>query len=141
MEAIGKAFLTWKRYAQREIHPYGITLKQFEILRQLKRRGGLYPAEIAEILFCDRPTVTVVIKNLERKRWVKRELVQSDFRRFKVTLRPEGEAKLKEILWDQPDYKKKRFRPTSCFTKEEGIKFKELLDKLNEHLKKIKDDV
>jgi len=140
MEAIGQAFLTWKRYCQREILPYGITLKQFEVLRQLRKRESLYPAEIADMLFCDRPTASVVIKNMEKQGWVKRELDSNDSRRIKVTLEPAGQAKLQEIAWDQPDSKQKRFRPSSCFTRQEKEQLTKLLAKLDQHLIQLKED-
>jgi DNA-binding MarR family transcriptional regulator len=139
MEAIGMAFLTWKRHAQKEIQPYGVTLKQFQVLRQLGEKGTLYPAEIADMLFCDRPTATVVIKNMEKQGWVKRELDPNDLRRFKVTLESAGQGKLKEIPWDRPDYKKRRFKPTACFTSQEKMQFKKLLAKLNEHFEQLKE--
>jgi len=140
MEAIGIAFLTWKRYCQKEIFPYGITLKQFEVLRQLERKGALYPSEIADMLFCDRPTATVVIKNMEKEDWVKRELDPDDSRRIKVTLKSAGQAKLKGIAWSHLDSKEKRFQPSSCFTRQEKEQLTKLLVKLNQHLKQIKED-
>jgi DNA-binding MarR family transcriptional regulator len=140
MESIGMAFLTWKRYAQKEIQPYGVTLKQFQVLRQLKKRGTLYPTEIAHMLFCDRPTATVVIKNMEKQGWVKREPDPNDLRRFKVTLEPGGKAKLKQVPWERPDYNRRRFKPASCFTNQEKKQFKKLLAKLNEHLEQLRDE-
>ena len=77
---------------------------------------------------------------MEKKDWVKRELGPTDLRSFKVTLEPAGHTKLKEIPWDQPDYKKRRFKPSSCFTKEEMNQFENLLFKLIEHLKKLEQE-
>ena len=135
MQALTVASLTWKRHLQKEVHPYGITLKQFYVLRQLKNEGVLNPSEIAEMLFCDRPTATVVIKNMERQRWVKRELDPNDSRRLRVTLEPTGQTKMKEIARKFADSKKESFDPLSCFTNKEKEQFTSLLAKLNLHLK------
>ncbi len=135
MHAIGKAFLTLKHFRQKEILPYGITLKQFYVLRQLIRKGVLNPSEIADMLYCDRPTATVVIKNMEKQGWVKRDLDPDDSRRIKVTLKPAGQMKMKEIARKLIDSKKKSFDPLSCFTSREKEQFTKLLAKLNLHLK------
>ncbi len=137
MRAVGMAHLKWKRYSQKEILPYKITLNQLEVLRQLKRKGVLYPTDIANMLFCDRPTATVVIKNMEKKGWVKRQLDSNDFRRFKVSLESAGKNKLKEISWEHPDHKRMKFQPASCFTHQERDQFNKLLTKLNEHLEQV----
>ena len=100
MRAIATASLLWKRYAQRNIHPHGVTLKQYEVLSQLKRRGTLFPSDIAEMLFCDRSTATVVIRNMEKQGWVKREIDTQDHRRFLVTLTSAGLEKYEEVPWD-----------------------------------------
>ena len=138
MEAIGIVFLTWKRYCQRLILPHGVTLKQFEVLRQLRKHGSLNPSEIANMLFCDRPTATVVIRNMEKQGWVKRESSADDSRRVNVTLQPAGADKLEEIGWDEPRSRSQRFRPTACLTVSEREEFSRLLGKLNEHLARIR---
>ena len=137
MHAIGTVFLTLKRYRQKEIHPHGITLKQFYVLRQLKQKGELFPSEIADMLFCDRPTATVVIKNMENKGWIDREPYQYDSRRIKVTINPEGLNKLEDVLMRTQKTGETLFDPLSCFTSHEKEQFLNLLEKLNEHLKTV----
>lgn len=137
MEAIGTASLTWKRHRQKDVLPYGITLKQLYVLRQLESKGTLYPSEIADMLFCDRPTATVVIKNLEKQGWVKRKLDTDDSRRIKVTLEPAGRAKFEEIAQKQTDSQGESFHLLSHFTGEEKKQLAKLLAKLNQHLKQL----
>jgi DNA-binding MarR family transcriptional regulator len=141
MQAIGMAYLRWTRHCQKEMLLHGITLKQFEVLRQLEKKTVLYPAEIADMLFCDRPTATVVIKNMERQGWVKRELDPDDFRRIKVTLESAGRAKLEEIAWEPPNSRNKKFHPVSCFTGQEREQLSHLLAKLNHHLGQLKEEI
>ena len=140
MGAIGVAFLTWRRHHQKEVFPYGITLKQLYVLRQLERKGALYPSEIAEILFCDRPTATVVIKNMEKQGWVKRQTDPGDSRRIRVTLETAGRAKMVEIFRKQTDVQSESFDPLSCFTDEEKEQLDRLLTKLNQHLKQLREN-
>jgi len=135
MHAIGVAFLTLKHFRQKEVLPYGITLKQFYVLRQLKKEMVLNPSQIADMLYCDRPTATVVIKNMEKQGWVNRELDQDDSRRIRVTLKPDGQTKMKEISRKLTGSKKDSFDPLSCFSNREKEQFTKLLAKLNLHLK------
>ena len=138
MRSLGVASLVWKRYAQKNVHPFGVTLSQYEVLRELKMRGTLYPSDIAEMLFCDRSTATVVIRNMEKKGWVERKIDAADHRRFHVTLSAAGLEKLQEVPWDTPAFRQIRFKPTACFSKEEKEQFVSLLAKLNAHLDTIK---
>jgi len=138
MQAIGTASLVWKRYAQKHVHPFGVTLNQYEVLRRLHQNKILHPSDIAEMLFCDRSTATVVIRNMEKKGWVKRQIDPQDHRRFEVTLSSTGLKKYKEVPWDTPDFQKSRFKPTACFSKEEKGQLVYLLAKLNAHLDAIK---
>jgi DNA-binding MarR family transcriptional regulator len=138
MRALGVASLVWKRYAQKNIHPHGVTINQFEVLRQLKKRGTLFPSDIAEMLFCDRSTATVVIRNMEKKGWVQRQIDKQDHRRFQVTLSSSGLEKYQEVPWDTPAFRQTRFQPTACFTKKEKDQLVSLLAKLNLHLDTIR---
>jgi DNA-binding MarR family transcriptional regulator len=137
MQALTVASLTWKHHLQKEVQPYGITLKQFYVLRQLKKEMVLNPSQIAEMLYCDRPTATVVIKNMEKQGWVKRELDPEDSRRIKVTLKAAGQTKMKEIDRKLRDSKKESFDPLSCFTGREKDQLTKLLGKLNSHLEQL----
>jgi DNA-binding MarR family transcriptional regulator len=89
------------------------------------------------MLFCDRSTATVVIRNMEKKGWVKREIDTRDHRRFQVTLSSVGLEKYQEVPWDTPEFKRARFQPTGCFSKEEKTQLVSLLAKLNAHLDTI----
>ena len=140
IESISKAFLTWKRHHQRVTLPYGITLKQLYVLRQLERREILHPSEIAEMLYCDKPTASVVIKNMEKQGWIKRTPDPVDSRRTEITLEPSGRIKLVEIRRKPACSPRKSFDPLSCFTCEERAQLTKLLTKLNQHLKQLEDN-
>lgn len=133
MARLGMAFLTWRRYLQRSLAPHGITLKQHYVLRQLDQKEYLYPSDIAEMLFCDRPTATVVIDNLTKQGWVRRDR-ESENRKFvRVSLTPQGRRKLAELAavhWGD-------FDPLAAFSDEELQQFDQLLRKLKQHIDQI----
>lgn len=134
MAEIGMIFLTWKRYLQRELNPHKITLKQQYVLKQLTKKEFLYPSEIAGLLFCDRPTASVIIKNLEREGWTRREKDLSNAKQIRIVITPKG---LEKLLSIKSDKGKGGFDPLDCFTEEEKEQFNLLLNKLSRHMEKI----
>ncbi|MBN1875555.1 MAG: winged helix-turn-helix transcriptional regulator [Anaerolineae bacterium] len=132
------AFLTWRRYLQGFLVPHDITLKQAYLLRQLVKRAYLYPSQVADMLYCDRPTATVIIKNTERKGWIKREKDPQNRKYVRIMITEAGKEKLAELQtspWANPP-----FDPLACFTEEEVQELERLLNKLNRHLKQIKEE-
>ena len=94
---IAEIYLTWERYRQRQILPFGVSLKQYHVLRQLEEVAYLNPSQIAAMLFCDRPTASVIIRNLERDGFVAREHDPDNLRRYRISLTEAGAAKVAEI--------------------------------------------
>jgi DNA-binding MarR family transcriptional regulator len=137
MRHLSFAFLTWRRYQQRRLVPFGITLKQLHVLRQLSRNDYLYPSQIAEMLFCDRPTATVVVRNMVRQGWVTREQDEQDRRQVRVILTAKGRAKLGEVTRTQPSEVERQIDPLEHFDKDEIAELDRLLTKLNERLRQI----
>jgi DNA-binding MarR family transcriptional regulator len=137
MARIGTIFLTWRRYQQRDILSHKITLKQLYVLRQLARKDFLYPSQIADILFCDRPTATVVIGNMAREGWVTRRKDAENAKQVKVSLTDKGREKLQTVDKDAASKESSAFDPLGCFTEDERKQLDILLTKLSEHLTKI----
>jgi DNA-binding MarR family transcriptional regulator len=135
---MGLAFLTWRRYLQRRLKPHGMTLKQFYVLNRLSRRDFMHPAGIAEELFCDRPTATVILKTMERNGWLGRERDPENAKRVRVTITEEGRRRLKAVQatgWRS----REAFDPMACFSSEEKQVLEELLARLNRHLEQIEE--
>lgn len=93
MSKIGYIFLSWRRHLQKRIQPAGCTLKQHHVLRKLSREGFLTPSQIADELFCDRPTASVIIANLYKYGWIKKEADPDNRRKYRISLTEEGMAK------------------------------------------------
>lgn len=95
---IGIIHLTWSRQLQRQLLPHGLSIKQLHVLQELLRQEVLNPSAIADMLFCDRPTATVVIRNLEKKGWIKKERDPLNGRQFQVVITSAGRTKVEQIL-------------------------------------------
>ena len=134
MQRLAIAHLTWRRYLQKRLKPYGITLKQAFVLEQLEARQGLLPSRIADMLFCDRPTATVIIKNMEKQGWVERRRGQEDRRQRRVLITPRGRAKLAEIREGGWRHLEPSVDPLACFDRQERGELDRLLAKLIQHL-------
>jgi DNA-binding MarR family transcriptional regulator len=131
------AFLTWRRHLQRHLVPFRITLKQLHVLRQLAQRPFLYPSQIAEQLFCDRPTATVIVRNMEKQGWVTRQQDDHDRRQVRVTITEQGKTKLDEIVCSPWSDLERQFDPLGCFSEREVAELDRLLTKLNAHLAQL----
>jgi DNA-binding MarR family transcriptional regulator len=133
MGKLGTSFLIWRRWLARGYAKHGLSLKQYYLLRHLKREEYLYPADIADLLFCDRPTATVVIRNMEKAGWASRMRDPENGKRFRIVLTARGREKL-EAARSDPRRPEKLFDPLSCFSAEEKSTFDALLTKLVGHL-------
>jgi DNA-binding MarR family transcriptional regulator len=131
---IAQCHLQWKRYLQQRLAPLGITLKQYYVLAQLARLGTAYPAELAKMLYSDRPTASVVIRNLERKRWIRRSLDPENARHTLVALTTEGRDKLDAVEEAGAFNGQDRVRPLSIFAAEERKTLRRLLARLHNYL-------
>ena len=140
MSRLSVAFLTWRRHLQRHLVPFGITLKQVYVLRRLVRREFLYPSKIAEMLFCDRPTATVIIRNMEKQGWVTRRQDDQDRRQVRVMITEQGKDKLGEIARSPWSDLERQFDPLGCFSEHEVAELTRLLAKLNKHLEQLVHD-
>lgn len=133
MSKMGVIFLTARRWWQREIVTQKITLKQYYLLRRLKKVAFLNPSQVAEMLFCDRPTATVIIKNLERQGWIRREKDPENGKQIRLFITEDGFAKCREVesfLSQQEDYD-----PLDCLTAKEREQLDEIITKVYRNLK------
>ena len=134
MSRIGVIFLTWRRCLQKRIQPYGITLKQMYILRRLQKRDFLHPSEIAELLFCDRPTATSILHTMKRNGWIISERDPLNMKKQRVILTDSGREKISSLSGFSLE---PSFDPMACFTEEERLQFDGMLQKLEDHMKNL----
>ena len=134
MQRLSLAFLTWRRFLQKRIAPYNITLKQAFVLRQLAKTEFMYPSKIAVLLFCDRPTATVILKNMERQGWISRERDPQNRKYTRIRITERGREKQTEI---EQGNTFQTVDPLACFDAQEGQELDRLLAKLNKHIRAI----
>lgn len=100
MDAIarmGVIFLGRRRLHAENARPYGLTLKQLFLLQWARAEGALSPSEAARLLFCDRPTATVIVGNCVKKGWLTRRRSTEDGRAVVLELSEEGRVLLGRI--------------------------------------------
>jgi len=135
MNLIGIIFLTYRRQLQKELNSFQITFQQQRILQYLSVKEFLYPSEIAEFLYCDRPTASVVIKNIETKKWISKEKDSGNGKQVKIKLTDFGYAKLREINKKLKNIPALSYDQAECFTKDEQVQFVTLLEKFYSYIK------
>lgn len=131
MSRLGVVFLMWRRHLESGVRPLNVTLKQQYLLKRFEEREYLYPSEIADMLYCDRPTATVVINNMKKYGWISSEKDPENGRRQRVKLTPPGMEKLAELRGRPAE----SINPLACFNDSEKAEFERLLKKLHRHLK------
>jgi MarR family transcriptional regulator, transcriptional regulator for hemolysin len=76
------------RALNEELAPEGVTLRQWQALAYLARRGAACQSELACDLGVEPPTLARMLQRMERDGWVRREVCASDRRRNTVRLEP-----------------------------------------------------
>ena len=97
MTLIARIHLTWKRHLERALVGQDVTLKQYHLLVQLDEHEYLHPAQVAEELFCDRPTASVILRNMEKRGWISRRPDPVDKRQVRIRLLAAGRRKMERI--------------------------------------------
>ena len=138
MGNLGTAFLTWRRYLQQQLDEHGITLKQLFVLRKLSRVTMLNPSQIAEDLYCDRPTATVILNNMCRYGWIEKKPSAENRKFVHLFITDAGQAKLESIDQSAVGQSGGLLDPVACFSAEELQQLNRLLAKLNQHLEQVK---
>ena len=126
----------FKRYRQAHVTAFGVTVPQFNTLMQLERRGELNPSQIASLLFSDRPTTSVIVRNLERQGWVERTRDEKNRKYVVIRMTDAGRDKLRELS-EAEERQAGDFDPLSCFTKAELAQLESMLDKLILHFRDL----
>ena len=134
---IGVIHLTWKRFLQRRLDAYQTNLKQLYLLRQLRDRQYLYPADVAEMLYCDRPTATAILNTMQRRGWITRRRDPDSGRRVQIRLASAGRRKLQSIPVRIFRTEGTPVHPLSCLSDSQLRQFDRLLMRVEQHVKEL----
>lgn len=139
MGEIGIVFLSWKRFLSQKMLPHNITLKQFYVLRQLQKKSVLYPAQVADMLFCDRPTATVIISNMEKQGWVERNKDPNNRKWIRITMTNLGKLKLLSIPEDTHEMEKMDIDPLEDLSEEDIDALLKVLLKISSKIRQTRE--
>lgn len=83
-----------RRFYERTLAPHRITLAQYNVLRILRGAGadGLPTLDVAARLVEEAPGITLMMRRLERRGWIRRQRSASDARQVRCYLTRTGHA-------------------------------------------------
>lgn len=82
----------------------GLTVTQLRLLGHLADREGLSNAELADLLYVTRPSVSALLERLERGGFIRREVAQNDRRGICIWLEPRGREVVSSLREELRDY-------------------------------------
>jgi len=108
-----------------EFEALGIEAKEFFVLDDVEAHP--YPAKLAKRMSMPKPTITIYLKNLEAKGFVRREIDPDDLRRHRIIVTPAGQKILVHANKVLGEISKRR---TARFNDGEGEILQRLIEKL-----------
>lgn len=130
MNKLGLIYLTWTRKLKQQLVPHGITLKQQFVLKQLQTKPFLYPHQIADMLYCDRPTASVIIRNMVKNGWIEKVKDEENQKQYKVTATDAGKEKWLSLNGASGKEDMDRFDPLKCLTDDERQQLDKIISKV-----------
>ena len=114
-----------------QLAPYGITYRQFQVLVWLVYEGELMPAQLAERLMIERPTLTRILDRMEHHGWIARCDHKTDGRSKQIRLLPAAKR-----IWNRVTscLHEARRQATQGMTEEEVRQLRSLLARVHENL-------
>lgn len=134
MAKMGIIYLNWTRKLQRDLVPFEITLKQQYVLRQLMKTEYLLPSQIADMLYCDRPTASVIIKNMLKREWILKVDDPDNKKQYRIMITTKGIEKFESLKGASGPEAMVRYDPLNCLTAAERKVLDEILTKVFKQL-------
>jgi DNA-binding MarR family transcriptional regulator len=127
IESLATAF---RRQKAAMLRPYGISLRQHDLVSLVRRRLGLSLAEAAIHLDCDRPTMTLIVRRCVASGWLSRKASRKDGRSSLLALSGKGEELLDRIEADRAAWEARNGDPLDVLTVEERALFLRTADRV-----------
>ncbi|MGO1580413.1 MAG: MarR family winged helix-turn-helix transcriptional regulator [Peptoniphilaceae bacterium] len=83
---------------------HGLTTGQFAVLEALYHKGDLSIGEVQEKILSTSGTIPLIIRNLEKRKLIKKQVDKNDRRRFILSITKEG-IKLMDIVYPENEKK------------------------------------
>ena len=81
-----------------------LTVTQLRLLGHLRDREGLSNAELADLLYVTRPSVSALLERLERGGFIRREVSPNDRRGINIWLEPRGREVAENLREETREY-------------------------------------
>lgn len=110
-----------RQYEQSVLKSYGvnITIEQWLVLNVINTNKDINQISIGEILVRDKPTISRMVNQLEKKGFIIKNSSGTDSRKVELTVSKKGEALIKDFY---PIIEKIRFKGLSKLSENENIK-------------------
>ena len=86
-----------RRFLKTGLASKDLTFNQYNLLQLLVQNPVMLPSELADQLTINRPTVTVILRNLEKKGWIERRTDPENRRNVQVRLTETGKEKAETV--------------------------------------------
>ncbi|MDP2620260.1 MAG: homoprotocatechuate degradation operon regulator HpaR [Hyphomicrobiales bacterium] len=104
-------------YFRPMLRAHGLTEQQWRVLRALDSEGPVEAAELARLTSILPPSLSRILKLVERKGWITRRSNQSDLRRTVIAISAKGRTVIRKIA---PEAEAQHRRITESFGAEEA---------------------
>lgn len=125
--ALSKAFKGIHTESIELLREYDITFSQFAVMEALYTKGPLAIQEIIDVVLTTSGNMTVVIRNLEKAKIIKKEINPKDKRSYLISLTSKGEDLIKEIF---PKHMEVLSKKMDALSNDEKNNLLEILKKL-----------
>ncbi|MEO9513620.1 MAG: MarR family transcriptional regulator [Flavobacteriaceae bacterium] len=124
-----------RQYGQNVLKSHGvdITIEQWLVLNVISENKDISQISIGEKLIRDKPTISRMVNQLEKKEFILKKSSDTDSRKVELTISKKGEALIKNLY---PIIEKIRFTGLSQLSEKENESIETILDKI---LKKLND--
>ncbi len=116
------------------VRKYNITPSQYGVLECLYIKGDMCISELIKKLISTSGTMTVIVKNLEKMRYVTKSINLNDKRYFMVHLTQSGRELVEKLL---PEHMKQLNEFASIFTEQDKTELLRILYKVKDKYKEI----
>lgn len=137
IKAIKKTNNQFLKQENEIVRKYDLTTSQYGVLECIYIKGAMCINELIERQISTSGTMTVIVKNLEKKNYITKKSSNKDKRYFKIDLTKEGRQLVEKIL---PERKEQLNDFTSIFTEEEKDTLLNILYKVKRRYKEVKDE-
>ena len=122
-----------RQYGQNVLKSHGIdiTIEQWLVLNVVNENKGISQISIGEKLVKDKPTISRMVNQLEKKEFIVKNLSSTDSRKVELSISKKGEALINTLY---PIVEKIRLTGLSKLSEKENESIESILNKIKNNL-------